>query len=64
MISIMESLAQAENESRSQNIRMGLAMKAVNGTFGLYKRKLKCRWYNQKNFQCRHSLSDWKRKKK
>ena len=40
MISIMESLAQAENESRSQNIRMGLAMKAVNGTSGLYKRKL------------------------
>jgi hypothetical protein len=36
----MESFAQAENESRSENIRMGLAMKAANGTSGLYKRKL------------------------
>ena len=40
MISVMESLAQAENESRSENIRMGLAMRAANGTSGLYKRKL------------------------
>lgn len=40
MISIIESFAQAENESRSENIRMGLAMKAANGTSGLYKRKL------------------------
>ena len=36
----LESLAQAENESRSENIRMGLAMRAANGTSGLYKRKL------------------------
>lgn len=40
MISVMESLAQAENESRSGNIRLGLAMRAANGTSGLYKRKL------------------------
>ncbi|MGI5900631.1 MAG: recombinase family protein [Christensenellales bacterium] len=40
MISVMESFAQAENESRSENIRMGLAMKAANGTSGLYKRKM------------------------
>lgn len=40
MISVMESLAQAENESRSENIRMGLAIRAANGTSGLYKRKL------------------------
>lgn len=40
MISVMESFAQAENESRSKNIRMGLAMRAANGTSGLYKRKL------------------------
>jgi len=40
MISVMESFAQAENESRSENIRLGLAMKAANGTSGLYKRKL------------------------
>lgn len=40
MISVMESLAQAENESRSGNIRLGLTMRAANGTSGLYKRKL------------------------
>ena len=40
MISVMESLAQAENESRSGNIRLGLAMRAANGTSGLCKRKL------------------------
>lgn len=40
MISVMESLAQAENESRSENIRMGLAMSAANGTSGFYIRKL------------------------
>ena len=40
MISVMESFAQAENEIRSENIRMGLAMKAANRTSGLYKRKL------------------------
>lgn len=40
MISVMESLAQTENESRSENIRMGLAMRAANGTSRLYKRKL------------------------
>jgi len=40
MISVMESLAQAENESRSENIRMGLAMRAASGTSRLYKRKL------------------------
>lgn len=40
MISVMESLAQAENESRSGNIRLGFAMRAANGTSGLYKRKL------------------------
>ncbi|HZJ77412.1 MAG TPA: recombinase family protein [Clostridia bacterium] len=40
MISVMESFAQAENQSRSENIRMALAMRAANGTSGLYKRKL------------------------
>ena len=40
MISVMESLAQTENESRSENIRMGLSMRAANGTSGFYKRKL------------------------
>ena len=40
LISVLESFAQAENESRSENIRMGLAMRAANGMSGLYKRKL------------------------
>lgn len=40
MISVMESFVQAENESRSDNIRMGLAMRVANGTSALYKRKL------------------------
>ncbi len=39
MISVMESFDQAENEIRSENISMGLAMKAENGTSVLYKRK-------------------------
>ncbi len=39
-ISVMESFAQAENESRSENIRLGLSYKAANGTSGLYSRKL------------------------
>ena len=40
LISVMESFAQAENESRRDNIRTGLAMRAASGTSGLYKRKL------------------------
>lgn len=40
MISVMESLAQAENESRSENIRLGLAHRAASGTSVLYIRKL------------------------
>ncbi len=40
LISVMESFAQAENESRSDNIRMGLSMRAANGTSGLYKKRL------------------------
>ena len=40
MISVMELLAQAENESRSENIRLGLVHRAASGTCGLYNRKL------------------------
>lgn len=40
LISVMESVAQSENESRSENIRMGLSFRAANGVSGLYKRKL------------------------
>lgn len=36
MISIIESLAQAENESRSENIRWGIKQKAASGTSKLY----------------------------
>lgn len=40
MISVMESFAQAENESRSENIRLWLSHRAANGTSGLFNRKL------------------------
>lgn len=39
MISIIESFAQAENESRSENIRWGIKQGAASGTSKLYDRK-------------------------
>ena len=39
MISIIESIAQAENESRSENIRLGIKYHAAAGTSKLYDRK-------------------------
>ena len=39
MISIIESIAQAENESRSDNIRWGIKQRAASGTSKLYNRK-------------------------
>lgn len=40
IITILEGYAaQAENESRSENTKIGLIMKAKNGTLGLYKRR-------------------------
>lgn len=39
MISIIESLAQAENESRSDNIKWGIHQRAAQGTSKLYDRK-------------------------
>lgn len=39
MISVIESLVQAENESRSDNIRWGIKQKAASGTSKLYDRK-------------------------
>ncbi|SNT24580.1 Site-specific DNA recombinase [Anaerovirgula multivorans] len=39
MISIIESIAQAENESRSDNIKWGIKQRAAQGTSKLYKRK-------------------------
>lgn len=45
MISIIEALAQAENESRSDNIKMGIKYRAAAGTSKLYDRK--CYGYKQ-----------------
>lgn len=39
MISIIESLAQAENESRSDNIKWGIRQRAAQGISKLYDRK-------------------------
>lgn len=39
MISIIESIAQAENESRSDNIKWGIKQRAANGSSKLYDRK-------------------------
>lgn len=39
MISIIESLAQEENESRSDNIKWGIKQRAANGNSKLYERK-------------------------
>ena len=39
MIAVIEALAQAENESRSDNIKMGIKYRAAAGTSKLYDRK-------------------------
>ena len=39
MISIIEAVAQAENESRSENIKWGIKQRAANGSSKLYDRK-------------------------
>lgn len=39
MISIIEAIAQAENESRSENIKWGIKQRAAQGTSKLYNRK-------------------------
>lgn len=43
MISVIEALAQAENESRSDNIKMGIKYRAASGTSKLYD--WKCHGY-------------------
>lgn len=48
MVSIVESFAQAENESRSDNIKWGLKQKAASGTSKLYNRKC-YGYYNDKD---------------
>jgi site-specific DNA recombinase len=47
MISILESIAQAENESRSNNIKWGIKQRAAQGTSKLYNRK--CFGYKNAN---------------
>lgn len=47
MISIIESIAQAENEERSDNIRWGIKQRAAQGTSKLYDRK--CYGYEHDN---------------
>lgn len=39
MVSVIESITQAENESRSENIRWGIKQRAAQGTSKLYDRK-------------------------
>lgn len=39
MISIIEAIAQSENESRSDNIKWGIKQRAANGSSKLYDRK-------------------------
>ena len=39
MVSVIESIAQAENESRSENIKWGIKQRAAAGTSKLYDRK-------------------------
>ncbi len=39
ILSILESLYQADNESRSQNIKMGMQQRAMAGTSGFFNRK-------------------------
>lgn len=54
MISIIKSLAQAENESRSENIRWGIKQSAVSGRSKLYDRKC----YGYKHDTERHLVID------
>lgn len=39
ILSILESIYQADNESRSQNIKMGMQQRAIAGTSGFFNRK-------------------------
>lgn len=39
ILSVFEAVYQAENEPRSQNIKIGMQQKALDGTFGFYHRK-------------------------
>ena len=54
MISVIESIAQAENESRSENIRLGIKYRAAAGTSKLYDRKC----YDYENDEEGHLIID------
>ena len=54
MISVIESIAQAENESRSENIRLGIKYRAAAGTSKLYDRKC----YGYENDEDGHLIID------
>lgn len=48
IISLIEGIAQAENEARSENTRWGLKKRAQSGTSGLYRRR--CYGYRQNRY--------------
>lgn len=54
MVAVMESIAQAENESRSENIRWGIKQRAAAGTSKLYDRKC----YGYKHDEYGHLVID------
>ena len=53
-VSVIESIAQAENESRSENIRWGIKHRAATGTSKLYDRK----YYGYKHDEDGHLVID------
>ena len=54
MVSVIESIAQAENESRSENIKWGIKQRAAQGTSKLYDRKC----YGYKHDEAGHLVID------
>lgn len=54
MVAVMESIAQAENESRSENIKWGIKQRAAQGTSKLYDRKC----YGYKHDEDGHLMID------
>ena len=59
MISVIEALAQAENESRSENIKWGIKQRAAAGTSKLYDRK----WYGYEHDEDGHLVIDEEKSK-
>lgn len=59
MVAVIESIAQAENESRSENIRWGIKQRASQGTLKLYDRKC----YGYKHDENGHLVIDGEKAK-